>query len=289
MSNFMLELLQAQRLTEVVDIGANPIDGEPPYLDMLNEGACRVTGFEPQQDALDKLLQAKGSHERYLPYAVGDGQRHTLHVCKASGMTSLLEPDPLTLELFEVLKPLAEITAKIPIDTRRLDDIEEIQRLDFLKIDIQGSELAVFQNGTRLLEKAVCIQTEVSFVSLYKNQPVLGDIDLELRRQGFIPHCAAAIKNWPIAPCVFNNNPYQPLNQLLEADLVYVRDFSRPEAMDDEQLKHLALIAHYCYGSVDLAMRCMMLLSQRKALAADSHNIYIAHLASEAEAARNSQ
>ena len=43
------------------------------------------------------------------------------------------------------------------------------------------------------------------------------------------------------------------MNQLLEADVVYVRDFTFPDKMSSEQLKHLALIAHHCYGSYDLA------------------------------------
>jgi FkbM family methyltransferase len=35
------------------------------------------------------------------------------------------------------------------LQTRRLDDISEVQHVDFLKIDIQGSELAVFKGGKR--------------------------------------------------------------------------------------------------------------------------------------------
>ena len=31
-------------------------------------------------------------------------------------------------------------------------------------------------------------------MTLYKNQPTMGEIDIELRRQGFIPHCFAAEK-----------------------------------------------------------------------------------------------
>ena len=47
------ELVSPSRLTHVVDVGANPNDGgKPPYLPMLNAGICRVTGFEPQQEAL---------------------------------------------------------------------------------------------------------------------------------------------------------------------------------------------------------------------------------------------
>lgn len=269
------EFLVPQRITEIVDVGANPIDGEPPYTAMLAAGLCHVTGFEPQEEALLELQQKKGPNEHYLPYAVGDGGAHTLNICVASGMTSLFEPDPATLGLFDVLKPLGEVTRRVPLQTRRLDDISEIQHLDFLKMDIQGGELAVFRGGAVKLSQAVAVQTEVSFVTLYKNQPSLGDVDLELRRQGFIPHCFAAVKQWPIAPCVVGGDPRQPLNQLLEADLVYVRDFSRPELMSDEQLRHLALIVHHCYRSYDLALRCVMLLEQRQALEPGAQQRYL--------------
>ncbi len=275
----LLQLLKAERLTEVVDIGANPIDGDPPYKPMLDAGLCRVTGFEPQEAALAALQLKKGPNERYLPYAVGDGEVNTLNICHASGMTSFFELNAATAEIFPFFRMAGEVVRKVELETCCLNDIEEIEHLDFLKIDIQGGELAVFKSGGGKLAQTVAIQTEVSFIPLYKGQPTLGDIDVELRSQGFVPHCFAAIKKWPIAPCVINNNPRQALNQLLEADLVYVRDFSRPEGMSDEQLKHLALIAHHCYRSIDLALRCVMLLEQRGALATGAQKAYLASLA----------
>ena len=279
MSRALSDLLSPERITEVVDIGANPIDGDPPYRAMLAAGMCRVTGFEPQQAALRELEREKGPNERYLPYAVGDGAAHTLNVCRAPGMTSLLQPDPTTLDLFGTLKPLAEVIERVPLQTRMLDEITEVEHLDFLKIDVQGSELAVFQGGTARLSQAVAIQTEVSFITLYRNQPVFGEIDLELRGQGFVPHCFAELKCWPITPFAVKGDPRQPLKQLLEADIVYVRDISRPGPMHDEQLKHLALVAHHCYRSFDLALRCVMLLEHRGTLKPGAQQDYVRLLA----------
>jgi FkbM family methyltransferase len=273
--NSSVQLPRPIRATHLVDIGANPVDGDPPYRPMMNAGLCRVTGFEPQQEALAELNEKKSELETYLPYAVGDGKTHTLKICRGSGMTSLLEPDLASLNLFEVLKPYAEVISRVPIETRRLDEIDEIQEMDFLKIDIQGGELEVFKNGTEKLKNTVAIQVEISFITLYENQPGMGEIDVELRRQGFVPHCFAAVKQWPIAPCVVNHEPRRALNQLLEADLVYVRDFSRPDSMTDEQLKHLALIVHHCYRSYDLALRCVMLLEQRGVIPTGSQAKYL--------------
>ena len=76
----LLALLRPQRLTAVVDVGANPIDGDAPYKSMLSRRLCTVTGFEPQPDGLASLNARKGELETYLPYVIGDGNPATLHV-----------------------------------------------------------------------------------------------------------------------------------------------------------------------------------------------------------------
>lgn len=271
----LLNLLRPLRPTEIVDVGANPVDGEPPYRPMLSgKDLCRVTGFEPQEDALKILLEKKGAYERYLPYAIGNGSVQTLNICQVSGMSSLLTPDQNMLQTFGLFAEFGKVLKQVPVTTRTLDSIDEIMHLDYLKIDIQGGELDVFKNGRQKLADTVVIQTEVSFMPLYQNQPTLGEIDIELRSQGFVPHCFAAVKNWIISPLVINSNPTIPLNQLLEADLVYVKDFTKPEMLSNEQLKHMALISHICYKSFDLAMRCVMLLEQRGVLPKGSVDRY---------------
>ena len=267
MTSDLFNFLKPQRLTEIVDIGANPIDGEPPYLPMLKSGEiCRVTGFEPQENALKKLNEMKGPQERYLPYVVGDGSQKTLHICMAEGMTSLYQPKKEILKIFRPFEEWGRIVSRQEVLTRKLDSIKEIEDLDYLKIDIQGGELDVFRYGKEKLSKAVVIQTEVSFIPLYEGQPTFSDIDIELRNQGFIPHFFPAMKKWMISPMVINGDPRIPLNQLLEADIVYVRDFTKPETLSDEQLKHLALVAHCCYKSYDLTLCCISLLEQRGAM-----------------------
>jgi FkbM family methyltransferase len=274
----LIDILQPKRLTAVVDVGANPIDGQPPYTPLLAAKLCKVIGFEPQIEALAWLNSRKSDAETYLPYVVGDGSPATLRVCSASGMTSLLRPDPNTAMYFRGFEDWGRVIDERPVETRRLDDIAEIAHLDFLKIDVQGAELTVIRNGARQLANAVAVQAEISFVPLYKEQPSLGEIDLELRRLGFIPHSFAGVKNWMISPMFDERNPFAAMNQLLEADIVYVRDFTKPDLMKPEQLKHLAIIAHYCYRSFDLAMNCIHRLAARKALPPDSMAQYFSLL-----------
>jgi FkbM family methyltransferase len=267
----LYRLLAPSRLTAVVDVGANPIDGVPPYKPLLAKRLCRLVGFEPQPQALAALDAAKSEHETYLPAVVGDGQEGTLRICKAPGMTSLFKPDMRVLAQFDGFAEWGQVVDEERVATRRLDDIAEIEALDFLKIDVQGSELAVFRGGRERLSRAVAIQTEVSFVALYEGQPTFGEIDVELRQMGFVPHAFAAVKKWAIAPVSMPTNPNSStLNQLLEADVVYVRDFTRDVAMDADQLKHLALIAFHCYRSLDLAANCVRRLAALGAVPADA-------------------
>jgi FkbM family methyltransferase len=270
-------LLQPARLTHVVDIGANPIDGDPPYKSMLQSRLCRITGFDPHPKALAQLNARKSALESYLPYAVSDGEHHVLNICRGIGFASLLQPDAKTLTHFPNFSELGRVIDRLPVDTRRLDDVSEIEDIDLLKIDIQGSELSVFRHGRTKLTKAVAIHTEVSFVPLYEKQPVFGEIDLELRSLGFIPHMFTAINKKMIAP-MLGPNPAAAMNQLVEADVVYIKDFIKAEAMDSEQLKHLALIAHHCYGSFDLALNCVHHLVSRGAVSPDAKNRYVSLL-----------
>jgi len=266
---FLRDLLRCSRPSSILDIGANPIEGDPPYKEMLGYGLCTVTGFEPQQRALAELELRKGPSERYLPHVVGDGREHRLKITRASGMTSLLTPDENQLRLFTPFLEWGSVVEELDVQTHRLDDLD-IDDFDLLKIDVQGAELMVFQNGRERLRNAVAVQTEVSFVPLYLGQPTFGEVDSELGSQGFVPHSMPELKRWAIAPTVFDGNFYTPGNQLLEADMVYVRDLAHPERMTSEQLTHLAMIAFHIYGSVDLAVFCIIELVQRGRVPEDS-------------------
>jgi FkbM family methyltransferase len=269
-------LLRSERLTAVVDIGANPIDSDPPYKGMLAKRLCTLVGFEPQADALARLNAGKSDLETYLPYAVGDGTRGTLKVCHAPGMTSLFTPEPRILNVLAGFAQYGRVVGEVEVDTCTLDSVAEIGQLDFLKIDVQGSELSIFRNGKSRLASAVAVHTEVSLLPLYANQPVFGEVDLALRELGFIPHMFAQISKRMILPLHNAGDPYAALNQVFEADVVYVRDFTLPDKMSAEQLKHLALVAHHCYASYDLATNCIYQLTLRSALPADAVESYLA-------------
>lgn len=257
------ELAGIDLRVKVVDIGANPIDGAPPYKSMLDRGEAEVVGFEPNPDALATLNQRKGPYETYLPNAVGDGSRHVLRICRAPGMTSLLEPDPAILGLFHGFPAWGEVMAEEEIDTVRLDDVPATEGIDMIKIDIQGGELMVLRNAIERLRTVSVIQTEVEFLPLYKGQPLFSEVELFLRSQGFIFHRFFPLNSRALQPIVVGGSIYNGLSQQVWGDGIFVRDFTRWEVYSDRQLLAAASIVHNCYQSYDLSLRLIQEYDRR--------------------------
>lgn len=251
-------LTSATVRVKIVDIGANPIDGAPPYDTLLRGGNADIVGFEPNPEALAKLNQQKGPNETYLPNAIGDGKRHTLHLCAASGMTSLLTPNPEVLNLFHGFPNWGRVLSTEEIDTTRLDDIPETEGIDLVKIDIQGGELMVFQNATKRLADALVIQTEVEFLPLYVDQPLFGDVDVFLRSQGYAFHRFFPTVSRTIQPMLVQNNIYAGLSQTVWGDAIFVRDFTKLSRLSPRQLLAMAAILHDCYQSYDLVLHILL-------------------------------
>lgn len=239
---------------DIVDVGAMWLGAEHvPYRALLQEGRARVIGFEPVQRECDRLNALKLPGHTYLPYFIGDGMDRTFVETNASMTSSFFEPD---LEFCGRYNALAEVMQPVErgmVRTTRLDDVSEVANVDFLKVDVQGGELDVFQGASRALEQAVVVQTEVNFAPLYKDAPFFAEIDLELRARGFMFHTFLGIQGRALKPLLVGNDPYKPVRQMLWADAVYVKQFSCLAGLSAAQLLKMAVILHEVYQSMDLA------------------------------------
>ncbi|NHB76042.1 FkbM family methyltransferase [Rhodobacter calidifons] len=259
---------------EVVDIGASglPTSEKPPYDPLLAHGLARLTGFEPNPEELAKLPVAAA--RRYLPHAVGDGGPVTLHLTRHPGFVSTLAPDPAVTAHIHSFAALTEVTGRHPVQTVRLDDLADLPHIDFLKIDIQGGELAAFRGGAQKLARALCIQTEVAFTPIYRDKPLFGDQDALLRSLGLRFFGFASAHRFP-----FTGTPddlYFPakrrdVGQLIDADAVYLTDFTRWDDLPDADLTRLFLILTLCYPTLGATLRLAGLLAGRGILSQALH------------------
>lgn len=272
----------SNRRVEIVDVGANPLVGEPPcYAPLLEAGLARVTGFEPQPEALAALTARASETARFLGVAVGDGEQHELRICAETGFSGLFEPDPTQLGVLTDFPRLASVTDRAPIPTVRLDDVTEIERVDLLTLDTQGSELAILANAPRLLAGAVAVQVEVAFHRLYAGAPVQAEVDLHLRAAGFVPHTFVTTRTWPLAPVTWDDPLEASSRQLVEADLLYVRDLTRLDALDAASLTAGVLVAAGAYGCLGLGLVLLRELVRRGLLPATAEQEYSTIVADE--------
>jgi FkbM family methyltransferase len=271
----LLDTLGTERLTRIVDVGANPLS-PPPYQPLLDMGGCDVIGFEPHPDAFAELMATRSERETYLPAAVGDGSTETLRIYRESGLTSIFPPYEGAIRFLGRSRRNIELVEAVSLETRALDDVEEIGDFDLLKIDIQGGEVKVFRGAERSLSQAVAVIPEVRFYQLYEGEPMFGGIDLELRRQGFQLHKIVEPK-----AKVIPNSQIDRLrrtahrNQVIDADAVYLRDLGQPDGLATEKIRHLAILAAGVIGSFDLAVFCLDLLVARGALDAGAPGRFV--------------
>ncbi len=126
-----------------------------------------------------------------------------------------------------------------------------------VKIDIQGGELMALSHAKKRLKSTLVIQTEVEFMPMYEGQPLFSDVDIFLRKHGFMLHRFYPTVSRVMAPLVVDNNIYAELSQLFWADAIFIKDITRLSLLGDQQLLKMAAILHDCYGSIDVALHLL--------------------------------
>lgn len=258
------DVVPLKKPLHVVDIGASLINERPPYARLLELKFAHLSAFDGDERQKQALKDAYGDAIDLYVEVIADGKPHKLFLTSPeSGMSSILRPSSRHLAFFNGFSSFGLVQREIPVRTRKLDDIDGLNAIDLIKMDIQGAELMVLKHGKRKLKNCVAVQLEVSFTPLYENQPTFGEMDIYMRVHGFVPHCFVDVKRWSIAPTVRDGNFRIPFNQLLEGDIVYIRDPLKVEAMTSEAIINLAYVAWYCYGSPDLAVHLLFELERR--------------------------
>ncbi len=248
----LLEFFPEDFQINILDVGA-ALAEKPPYQSLVDVGRGRIFGFEPDQQECERLNREYGNPHRFFPFFVGDGRPAIFHETNWALTGSLYEPNSRLLEKFQNLAEVVTPVATHRVNTTRLDDITEIGDIDFIKIDVQGSELSVLKNASRQLSSALLVQTEVEFVELYRGQPMFADVDVFLRAKGFQFHAFNGIGSRAFKPLLVNGNVNSGLRQALWSDALYVRDWMDLEVLSETKLRNYAILAHDVVHSYDLA------------------------------------
>lgn len=151
---------------------------------------AKIIGFEPDAEECARLATiAKASGDHYEPTALGlKAGEAVLHATADPACSSLYPPDATLADRYPELHAIRPVEKRtLPVmdlngwaSSRQVDDIV------FMKLDTQGSELDILKGGEQLLPGCLGLEIEVEFAPIYNGQPLFADIDLFLRRHGFV-------------------------------------------------------------------------------------------------------
>ena len=131
--------MQLSDLINVADIGAASINETPVYSDLVMGGYGHLFAFDGDSRQIPALRKLYGDHATVLNHFLADGDPHTAYICREyTGMISLLKPTQSALAFFNNFSLFGKVLREERIQTTRLDDIDEISDLHFVKLDVQG-------------------------------------------------------------------------------------------------------------------------------------------------------
>jgi len=245
----MLNFIKNKTPIIICDIGASPID-KTDFIENLYENTfSKLIGFEPNPDAYEQLDKTD-KNKIFYNFAIGDGYKKILNICRAPGMSSFLEPNLNYLSKFHNFDRYAEIIKKIKVQTKKLSSLG--QEIDFLKIDVQGYESEIISHNIDEIQKVKVLQIETSPTPLYKNEKSFSKILSRLEDLGFSLHMFNNINTRTFKPLIIEKNIYKGLHHLFQLDCVLIKNFSEIEKLKKEDLIKLILILFYSFNSIDL-------------------------------------
>lgn len=190
------QALRCVNVGSVIDVGANK--GQFSLVTRSLFPDVEIHAFEPIESELEVFKSVVTGPVKYYPVALGAKTTQAqFYLTSRLDSSSLLKPGRDHQEMYGV-----ELTSSKTVRVERLADVIDVHLLArpvLMKLDVQGGELDVLNGAADILPYIDTIYTEASFVSLYENQPLVGEIIAFLADRGF---ALRGVFNHSVAPGV---------------------------------------------------------------------------------------
>jgi FkbM family methyltransferase len=176
-------IIGSESISFVIDGGANR--GQWAREVVSKFPSLKVLSVEPITEAFSELKSSASKHVNWSVMNVAlskSAGRAMMHVANnGEQSSSLLNPDVHLMHYPTVGFTRTQETNLVTLDSIQIPQDARI----YLKLDLQGNELAALQGGIMLLERVHAIELEVSTVRMYANQPTFLEIANFLDHHGF--------------------------------------------------------------------------------------------------------
>ena len=196
----------------ILEIGAREIHAEEEsfYRLLTLFPGSSIAAFEPDEALCARQNETPRDGVTYYPFALGRTEETRAFYNTEDAMcSSLYKPDGEVLDRYNNME-VARVKTVSSVNTTSLDHFtsgHDLDFVDFIKIDIQGAELDVFQGGTSTLQNVLAIVTEAGFIEHYVDQPLFGDVCSFLSQQQLQFQKIIGVGGRTLKPIVLNNDP----------------------------------------------------------------------------------
>ena len=241
------QIIQQSGGITLLDLGAAG-EIEPRWRSLTKN--LNYIGFEADDRSFSKLSNSKNCNSYTIlnTFAWNDKRDLKFYLCEDPQVSSSFEPNKNFLNRFQNSKRF-EIKKIENFYTSTIDSELINTSIDFAKLDIQGAELSALKGMVTKLPDCLGLEIEVEFTSLYKNQPLFGDINSFLTDQGFEFFDFTNLCRW-------ERSEFNPYGQCVFGDGLWLRS---PEHIaknnKNKHLKYIAICA--IYGRYDL-IKCLI-------------------------------
>lgn len=185
--SMMSRFLKGVERPVVLDVGANHGAESQRILEGIPNAV--VHAFEPNPACYTGLVRLSEFIPAIVPHRLAVGARSgevELRITASDRLSSILPvSDTGSLHYQERGREIArERVRAVSLDDWARE--QSIDRIDLIKIDVQGLELDVLKGAERLLrESVVAVYSEAQLVESYEGCSTLTDLDAYLRERGF--------------------------------------------------------------------------------------------------------
>lgn len=182
-------LLQHIERPVILDVGANVGQTLEKYARAFPTG--RIHSVEPFPESFEKLRKTATARPPAMAYQMALGEEAgeaDFHVNPVYHTRNSLLNRPKSGRRY--YREGSELPDTVKVKVSTLDEFcarAAIERINLLKLDVQGAELQVLRGGRQLLENQAIdlIFTEIMFVPHYENGPLFHDMHAALSSHGY--------------------------------------------------------------------------------------------------------
>ena len=166
----------------------------------------QVHSFEPLPISMEKLKSAVSNCNNVKLYQLAlSSKKGTMPFYVADGASSLNRPtDIINQNHFH-----ADLEHPTYVEVTTLDTWAKennISRIDFMWLDLEGNELEALKGGLEILKTVKLIYTEVNLQPLWHNIPLYPDVKKWFEEQGFVEIWSDFMPGWNGNVLFYNKN-----------------------------------------------------------------------------------